>query len=122
MRGLELAQADSQERARLQRCWAEVLSIENHYREAAALWKRHSTLLEQGDRRSAARAMGQLAANRAFMGEPAFDLWAASVQLLDDDGPSEELVVLLNSLAGAASCAKAAPQSRSSRSRSGLLT
>ncbi len=103
-RGLELAELASVEHARFLRHRAQLLIIENRYREAAEVLQNViPKLLEEGDKRSAALAMSALAAAYSFMGKPGFDLWAKAVQLLEEDGPSKELVILLSSFAGAAS-------------------
>ena len=103
-RGLELADADSPERRRLLRNWAQVLTTENHYREAADLLQDLiPSLLDSGDRRSAARAMSQLAVARSLMGESGFDLSTEAVHVLEGDGPSRELVEALASLAASMS-------------------
>jgi class 3 adenylate cyclase/tetratricopeptide (TPR) repeat protein len=94
-RGLEISGADPRQHPDLLCGWAKVLALTNRPRESVAVW--HEAIdcfLARGDKRKAAGAMAELGSVFETLGEPVHPTIKAALELLADDGPSAELVLL----------------------------
>ena len=96
-RGLEISGADRPQYPDLLGGWAKILALTNRPRESVAIW--HEAIdhfLANGDKRKAAGAMGELGSVLETLGEPVHPIINEALELLAEDGPSAELVLLLS--------------------------
>jgi tetratricopeptide (TPR) repeat protein len=101
-RAIDLAGPSTDERSDLLCGWARVLNLTQRHRECVAAWEKAiEQLRETGERRKAAAAICELGFTLETLGEPFWELGEQALDLLADDGPSQELVDVLTIQVGA---------------------